>query len=612
MKSNPTEKGGMSRAAQNKRKRHEKKKKVFNLNSSVMQTVEKKNFQPYRDDDDDDEEDGDTLDIGSNYSEDNNDEYMFNKKSKNIIDDKDKFDEEIVASLFEPSKSSESAVYLNKIKEYTVSKILALKDVEDITAQDRADVLLSMLIFPMKLQLFNKDISRKIPYHFSLSSSSERKQFGFHKMFSKLKFKNLCKETLLNLHEDIDIFVNDSTEPLVMEDDAENSQSESLQWLKYYEQGNALSLVQPQKYDDFLWSFFSALEFQFNSAIVGNIVLLPLFHVFHHQALQCDSFIIQLEGSSKVCFSSLTTMNSVSNGDDENSEHRVSVSEVAMKTSDVFYVPSGYPIKIQAITPVVNGSASSKSINDNKYGHGLVMIIKTNKKNSISDVLEVALPVAIQNLKIQSSSSFLNEMLTSNCRSFLGVAHSENDENHNRSVFYKILRKTMETISTELLEIFDPAFDQHTKNFIMERLPVPLTEDEELLTGVGTPNAVIHPYTQLRTIRPGVAVAVVEEGKVVVYHCLDNSRETFGSPINPLEFEVDDGPAIETLLNAYPGSITVEELEHPSDEIDDKVAIVQALYKEGLLVITDAASQPAEFGNRNDNDSNASDSDGLL
>jgi hypothetical protein len=58
----------------------------------------------------------------------------------------------------------------------------------------------------------------------------------------------------------------------------------------------------------------------------------------------------------------------------------------------------------------------------------------------------------------------------------------------------------------------------------MERLPVPLTPSEEAISYQGFANAVIYPYTQLRMVRPGIAIAVVEEGKVVVYHCMDNAR----------------------------------------------------------------------------------------
>lgn len=58
----------------------------------------------------------------------------------------------------------------------------------------------------------------------------------------------------------------------------------------------------------------------------------------------------------------------------------------------------------------------------------------------------------------------------------------------------------------------------------MERLPVPLSKEEELLSSHSSPNAIIHSYTQLRVVRPGVAITVVEDGKCVVYHCVDNSR----------------------------------------------------------------------------------------
>ena len=63
--------------------------------------------------------------------------------------------------------------------------------------------------------------------------------------------------------------------------------------------------------------------------------------------------------------------------------------------------------------------------------------------------------------------------------------------------------------------------------------------------------------------------------------------------MNPLEFELDDGPAIEQLLRAYPEGVTVGDLEHPSEELDDKISLAQALYKEGILIIDDEASNPS-------------------
>jgi hypothetical protein len=142
---------------------------------------------------------------------------------------------------------------------------------------------------------------------------------------------------------------------------------------------------------------------------------------------------------------------------------------------------------------------------------------------------------------------------------------------------------------------------QNAKTFLADRLPIPLTPDEESRTAAGAPGALIYPYTLLRMIRPGVARCLVENGMVVVYHCMDNSRELHGAPLQPLEFELDDGPAIEALLAAYPEAILVSELPHPSEELEDKISLAQALYKEGFLLIHDDASKP-ENEEEEDND----------
>lgn len=67
-------------------------------------------------------------------------------------------------------------------------------------------------------------------------------------------------------------------------------------------------------------------------------------------------------------------------------------------------------------------------------------------------------------------------------------------------------------------------------------------------------------------------------------------REMCGAPINPLEFDLDDGPAIEDLLLSYPSGIVVSDLSHSSEELEDKISIATALYKEGILIIMDDVS----------------------
>ena len=56
------------------------------------------------------------------------------------------------------------------------------------------------------------------------------------------------------------------------------------------------------------------------------------------------------------------------------------------------------------------------------------------------------------------------------------------------------------------------------------------------------------------------------------------------TPLSPMEFEIDDAPAMEQLLTTTEREwIQVADLIH--DSIEDKVGIVKALYDEGILCI---------------------------
>ena len=181
---------------------------------------------------------------------------------------------------------------------------------------------------------------------------------------------------------------------------------------------------------------------------------------------------------------------------------------------------------------------------------------------------------------------FLTSSYTSSA--FGGVLSVDDKASHNFNVL------------NVALQMVDAGDDQMAKKFISERLPVPLTSDEESRSSAGASDAKIFIYTNLRMLRPGIARALVEDDVCVVYHCMDNSRELYGVPIQPLEFDIDDGPAIEALLSAYPAPISVSNLPHPSEDDDDKIAVAQALFKEGFLIIDDDASKPTSKGDESE------------
>jgi hypothetical protein len=95
-----------------------------------------------------------------------------------------------------------------------------------------------------------------------------------------------------------------------------------------------------------------------------------------------------------------------------------------------------------------------------------------------------------------------------------------------RTALLHSIRRGLKIMSDAAMSSIDACFDQYiAKELVLKRLPVPLTAEEEAVTAAGAPHATIFPYTRLRMVRPGIASVAVEDGKVVLYHCMDNSRE---------------------------------------------------------------------------------------
>ena len=68
----------------------------------------------------------------------------------------------------------------------------------------------------------------------------------------------------------------------------------------------------------------------------------------------------------------------------------------------------------------------------------------------------------------------------------------------------------------------------------------------------------------------------------MLYHCLDNSRVYHGTPLIPMEFEIDDAPTLEQLITTVePHWIMVKDLLH--GDVEDKMGIAQTLFDEGIL-----------------------------
>jgi lysine-specific demethylase/histidyl-hydroxylase NO66 len=471
-------------------------------------------------------------------------------------------------------------------------KIKDLISPEDVTFSGpcdlRARALVMAMVLPCTLKSFYADHWQKMLYH-----AKRQKTNYFSGLLSLKTFHALLNDHIHYFGKDLDVCDYDYKDPENgksvavaadqeddNDDDDELIEAKSSKVLDLYKAGHAVKLNTPHKYRDQLWHFLSLLEQEFESPVGCDAHLIPdRCEGFDVDVTVTDSFFLQLEGAS---------MWTISNTRKEDS------SEVSLTlcSGDTLYVPKGYQTK----------TASSPG------QHSLYLDVHTNESVAIEELMQLVVPQALQVMVNQINPKVKAQRFLT----YMGAAHAEENENETidqnivakRKKFTKTMQQMMNSLAVEAVQMMDAAADQVAKSFIVNRLPVPLSSEEEEQSAAGNPNQRIQPFTVLRIVRPGIARAVLEDGMVVVYHCMDNVREMYASTLSPLEFELDDGPAIEALLNAYPNGVEVQSIPHPSEELEDKVSVAAAMYKEGFLVVEDAVTKgdPANKENGRDDD----------
>jgi len=257
--------------------------------------------------------------------------------------------------------------------------------------------------------------------------------------------------------------------------------------------------------------------------------------------------------------------------------------DVTLAAGDFLYLPRGWIH--QAVTTVADS-------------HSLHVTVSVMQSWSWADLVEHVLPEAMKNASNLSSSSDLREGLPLDYLDYMGVMNdndyliteekkSKKDKKviRDRREFKRELKTKLDRIVKEAMKLADFGCDEMGKRFLSERVPPAFSEEEAALTNDGE-NGEICAETMVRIARGGIARLVSEEDKCVVYHCADNERD-HRSELSPLEFEMDDAPAIELLLKTMaPMWVKVSDLPHPpADDIDDKIEVVKSLYEEGIVAV---------------------------
>lgn len=377
-----------------------------------------------------------------------------------------------------------------------------------------------------------------------------------------------------------------------------------------FETGCTIRLLCPQKHNDEVHALLSNMEHEFGCMVGSNAYLTPggadnQGFAPHYDDI--EAFILQLEGYKHwrvyAPMKKTESLPRESSRDFTEKDMKKSdpVIDVELGPGDLLYMPRGWIHQANTV---------------GKH-HSLHLTMSAMQNWAWVDFLETIMPEALEAATANNSS--LRSGLPRNFLSYMGTMHeqidmnsddapealrqlaskSENEDEEDEAqalqkrriaklqeAFKAEAKKKIMRICKEALAMVSTGCDQIAKRFLSDRLPPAFTPQELLLTSDNRAEngGKIWPNTLVRLAKPGMAHLVIEEGKAVLYHCADNSRVYHESPLSPLEFEIDDAPALEALLTTVePHWICVQDLIH--GDIEDKMEITQSLFDEGILAI---------------------------
>ena len=507
----------------------------------------------------------------------------------------------------------------------SVSEVLRLEKCEDesieeqlnaMSSTQRAACTLQAILAPIALEEFYRDYFEKKPL--VVPAASKKAKSRYSGLLSLETIKALTEKHPMYYGHDLNVTKYKKGEDGVKRritldkisedggDDDEESKGvlvETAELWSNYENGCTIRLLCPHKHNDAVQSLLSTLELEFQCMVGANAYLTPprSSQGFAPHYDDIDAFCLQLQGSKrwKVYKPMKLELPRFSSEDftPEDLGGIEPVLDVTLNEGDLLYMPRGWIH--QACT-----------LRENNV-HSLHLTVSTMQRWAWIDLMEIVIPEALEAAAENEASHSIREGLPNGFMDYMGVQYEEaQDENLPDSLkknaeeektvdekvrirhllrekFRKDGKKKIMEIAKHACDMLDVACDEMGKRFVSERQPPALTPSEAAMTSKGDATAdenPILPNTMCRLVRPGIARLVIEDDKCVIYHCADNSREHHGNPISPMEFEMDDGAALEQLLTTVePHWIFVNDLFH--DTIEDKIQITQALYDEGIIAM---------------------------
>ncbi|TDH68665.1 hypothetical protein CCR75_004921 [Bremia lactucae] len=431
----------------------------------------------------------------------------------------------------------------------------------DIHSATKARMLFTWLLYPVTPEEFYSKYWEQRPLVIKRNYASY-----YDGWFSKDEVDRILKTHTLEYGTDLDVtkYVDGTRHTLNPAGTATAKQV----W-KHFDEGCSVRLLCPQKFSDNVWKLLTTLEDEWGCMAGANSYLTPQgTQGFAPHFDDIEAFLLQTEGSKhwKIYQPSNDshTLPRYPSGNFTPDELSKPTLEVDLEEGDLLYFPRGFIHEARAHTEK----------------HSLHLTVSTGQQNSMGNFLEVLLPQALASAI--NTNVDLRRSLPRDYLEYMGVMHSDRQGDSDRQAFADKLKNALKMVLGNAMGMLDAASDQMAKNFLMDRLPPALEDDEENCTSDGSPLQKITVNTQLQLIRHGVARLVIEDGKAVLYHCRENSRMHHEVPIAPLEFELDDAESIEYILKSYPNYFRVGDMPH--EDPHDQTELAKALYKEGILM----------------------------
>ncbi|KAI9913342.1 hypothetical protein PsorP6_006681 [Peronosclerospora sorghi] len=432
----------------------------------------------------------------------------------------------------------------------------------DLPSATKARLVLTWLLYPVSPDEFYAKYWEQAPV--VIKRQCPRYYDGW---FSTAELERILTTHTLEYGTDLDLtkYVDQTRHTL----NPSSSTATAEQVRRHFHDGCSVRLLCPQKFSDPVWHLLATLEDEWGCMAGANAYWTP--HGTQGFAPHFDdieAFVLQLEGCKhwkvyKPVRESDVLARYPSGNFGATDDIGPPLVEVDLEAGDFLYFPRGFIHQARA----------------QKERDSLHLTVSTGQENSMGHLLQLLVPQALE--AAVTSNVALRRSLPRDYLDYMGVMHSDRDEDANRRAFTTQVKSALKLVLGEAMEMVDAASDQMAKKFLLDRLPPALDDDEETCTRDRSPLHKITVQTQLKLIRHHVARLVIEDGKAVVYHCRDNARRHHEVPVSPLEFELDDAESIEFILTSYPDAFCVGDLPH--DDPHDQIELTKALYNEGLL-----------------------------